>query len=147
MYSEKIQITSNDIDENLELRLSSLFKFMQQVASHHVEKLHAGHLDLLEHNMLWVVIRMQVKIYKLPKYEEEIVVSTHAGETRSFIYPRYFEIYDDKKNLIVAVSSLWTIIDATTRKVVLKPQGITPIKGESDKDDLPLPEKNHSYRY
>lgn len=136
-----MQITSIDVDENLELRLSSLFKFLQVAASNHAEKINVGHLELLKHNMLWVVIRMEVKIYRTPKLDDVILVTTHPGETRSFIYPRYFEVYDSKGSLIIAASSLWAIIDKTTRRVVMKPKGLAPIKPETNKDDLSLPEK------
>ena len=141
MYKEKIQITSLDVDSNLELKVSSLFKYMQLVASNHVGVLGASHLDLMKYNMLWVVIRMDVKIYRTPKLEEEILFTTHPGETKSFIFPRFFEIYDKKGNLIIAVSSLWTLIDKTTRRVVLKPDDFVKIKGEVDKNDLPSPNK------
>ena len=141
MYKEKVQITSLDVDNNLELKASSLFKYMQIVASNHVGSLHVGHLDLMKYNMLWVVIRMDVKIYRTPKLEEELLFTTHPGETKSFIFPRFFEIYDKKGNLVIAVSSLWTLIDKTTRRVVLKPDGFVKIKAEKDKNDLPDPLK------
>ena len=141
MYKEKVQVTSVDVDQNLELRLSNLFKYMQQVASNHAESIKVGHWELFEHNMLWVVIRMEVKIYRTPKLDEIITIGTHPGVNRSFVYPRYFEIYDSKGKLIAAASSMWAMIDKDTRRVVLKPEGIRPIKPESDKDDLPLPEK------
>ena len=141
MYKEKVTITSLDVDSNLELKVSSLFKYMQVVASNHVGTLHAGHLDLMKYNMLWVVIRMDVKIYRTPKLEEELLFTTHPGETKSFIFPRFFEIYDKKGNLVIAVSSLWTLIDKTTRRVVLKPDGFVKIKAEKDKNDLPDPLK------
>ncbi|MBO6280504.1 MAG: hypothetical protein J6M95_02870 [Bacilli bacterium] len=141
MYKEKVQVTSIDVDQNLELRLSSLFKLMQSVASNHAESIKAGHWELFEHNLLWVVIRMEVKIYRTPILDEVITIGTHPGVTRSFIYPRYFEIYDSKGKLIIAASSMWAMINKDTRRVMVKPEGIKPIKPESDKDDLPLPEK------
>ena len=58
-----------------------------------------------------------------------------------FIYPRYYEVYDKKGNLLVAGSSLWVVIDAKSRHVVTKPFGDRDLKGEKNKDDLPLPEK------
>ena len=141
MYKEKVQITSTDVDENLEVRLSNLFKILQEVGSNHAEKLKVGHWELFKHNMIWVIIRMEVKIYRAPILDEVVTVVTHPGETKSFVYPRYHHIYDNKGNLIVSASSLWTILDKTTRKVVIKPTGLVPIKGESHKDDIPLPEK------
>ena len=92
MYKEKIKITSIDVDNNFELKLSSLFKIMQEVASNHVESLNVGHYDLLKHNLLWVVIRIEVKIYKAIKLDDIITVTTHPGEQKSFIFPRYFQI-------------------------------------------------------
>ena len=141
MYKEKMQITSNDVDQNLELKLSSLFRFLQTAASNNSEELHAGHWELFEHNLLWVVLRIEVKIYRTPLLDEVLTVGTHPGEARSFIYPRFFEVYDSKGKLIIAASSMWAMIDKTTRKVVVKPQGIKTIPGSVDKDDLPLPAK------
>ena len=141
MYKEKIKITSIDVDNNFELKLSSLFKIMQEVASNHVESLNAGHYDLLKHNLLWVVIRIEVKIYKTIKLDDIITVTTHPGEQKSFIFPRYFQIYDKKGELLVNSSSMWAVIDKDTRKVVLRPQSIKAVKAESNKNDLPLPLK------
>lgn len=141
MYKEKMQITSNDVDQNLELKLSSLFRFLQTVASNHAESVGAGHWDLFEHNLLWVVLRMEVKIYRTPILDEVITVGTHPGDAKSFIYPRFYEVYDKKGKLIISASSMWSMIDKDTRRVVLKPQGVKTIVGSKDKDDLPLPEK------
>ena len=141
MYKEKVLIVSTDVDNNLELRLSNLFKIMQVVASNHVATLKFSHRDLMKYNLLWVVIRMEVQIYRTPTLDEEILVTTHPGERKSFIFPRYFEIYDKKGNLIISVSSMWTLIDKETRRVMIKPEGTVEIKGEVNKDDLPLPLK------
>ena len=141
MYKEKIKITSIDVDCNFELKLSSLFKIMQEVASNHCESLGASHYDLLKYNLLWVVIRMEVKIYKSIKLDEVVTVTTHAGEQKSFIFPRYFQIYNKNGELLVNVSSIWAVINKDTRRVELRPQGIKATKPEHDKNDMPLPEK------
>ena len=141
MYKEKVKITSVDVDSNLEIRLSNLFKHFQEVASNHVDTLKLGHRDLMNQNLLWVVIRMEVVIYRTPSLDEEVLFTTHPGETKSFIFPRYFEVYDKKGKLIIAVSSSWALIDKNTRKVVLKPESMVKIKGEKDKNDLELPAK------
>ena len=141
MFKEKVLIASTDVDSNYELRLSNLFKILQLVASNHVHTLKVGHEELLAHNLLWVLIRMEVKIIRTPKLDEEILVTTHPGDQKSFIFPRYFQIYDKKGNLIINASSMWALIDKTTRKVVLKPADLVSLKGETNKEDMPLPEK------
>ena len=141
MYKEKVLITSVDVDSNLELRLSNLFKFLQVIGSNHVATLKAGHADLMKHNLLWVVIRFDVQIYRTPKLDEEILITTHPGEQKSFIFPRYYEIYDKHKNLIISASSMWALIDKDTRRVSVKPPHFPAIKAESIKEDIPLPLK------
>ena len=141
MFKEKIQISSLDVDFNGELKLSSLFKYMQQVASHHVAELKLGSKELIPLNLLWVVIRMNVEIYRYPRIDEAVTFTTHPGDMKAFIYPRYFEIYDEKGNLLIAVSSMWCLINSDTRKVVLKPDGLVKIDGEPCDEDLPLSDK------
>lgn len=141
MYEKKFQINSNDVDSNLELRLSNLFRYMQDVASEHSAFFHASHSELKELNYAWVVFRFEVRLFKMPKLDEEIIVSTHPGDKRAFMYPRFFEFYDSNRNLIGASSSMWAIIDRSTRKVVISPRGVGEIPGESESNDIPLPDR------
>lgn len=141
MYSEKRKVLTTDIDPNLEIRLSTLTRYMQDIATEHVNKHHFGHDDLVKDNNIWVVVRMEMKINRLPVLDEEITISTHPGETKAFMFPRYFEVYDKHKNLLVSVSSIWVVTNYETRKIVLKPFGDRNLPSETSKDDLPLPEK------
>lgn len=141
MYIEKFTVLSTDIDSNLEIRLSSLLRYMQDVATEHASRLKIGHKELLDKRMIWVIVRMDIKINRLPKVDEEFIVSTHPGEMTSFTFPRYFEIYDKHHHLLVSASSLWVIINYDTRKIILKPFSDKKLPFEVDKDDLPLPSK------
>lgn len=141
MYSEKFTVLSTDIDSNLEIRLSSLLRYMQDVATEHASRLKIGHKELLDKRMIWVIVRMDIKINRLPKIDEEFIVSTHPGETTSFAFPRYFEIYDKHHHLLLSASSLWVIINYDTRKIILKPFSDKKLPFEADKDDLPSPSK------
>ena len=141
MYSEKYTVLSTDINSTLEIRLSQLLRYMQDVATEHANKLNIGHKELLDKRKIWVIVRMDIKINRLPKVDEEFIVSTHPGEVKSFTFPRYFEVYDKHHHLLVSASSIWVTIDYDTRKIQLKPFGDKKLPFETDKDDLPLPEK------
>ena len=141
MYSEKRIVSSTDVDANQEIRLSTLLRYMQDVATNHVDKLNFGHVALEKENCIWVVVRTELKINRLPKLDEEIILSTHPGEVNGFIYPRYFEVYDKHKNLLVCVSSIWVVLNRDTRRIVLHPFKERKLAGEVCKDDIPLPEK------
>lgn len=142
MYKEKFVVNSTDIDSNLEIRLSALLRYMQDTATNHANKLKIGHDALEKDNNIWVVVRVDLEISRLPKLDEEYWIYTHPGETKGCIFPRFFQIYDKHKNLLVSVSSTWVVINYETRKIVLRPfpedKKLTP---EVSKDDIPLPEK------
>ena len=141
MYKEKVLVTSIDVDNHLNLKVSSIFKFMQMVSTNHSEILNIGKKDTIDHGVCWVLIKMQVNIYKYPKMNDEIVVTTHPGEVNRFLFPRFYQIYDRKGNLLIAGSSVWVLVDMATRHVIVKPFEGRVFKGESSKDDIPLPER------
>ena len=141
MFEEKFVVTSNDIDKKLEIRLSNLTRFMQQVATDHADKLKIGHKDLEKDHLMWVIIRTELDIYRLPKLDEEITISTHPGETKMFLYPRYFQVYDKHHKLLVSASSTWVMVNYDTRKLVYHPLKDKILPAESSEDDIPLPEK------
>ena len=141
MFKEKITINSNDVDKFLNLKVSSFFKFFQQVSTDHSEIIHVGTADTFDKGLGWVVVRMEVKIYDYPKMNDEIIVATHPGETRMIFYPRFYEMYSKKGKLLASGSSLWVVLDKKTRRVVSNPFNGRIIKGEKCEDDIPLPEK------
>ena len=141
MYKEKIIINSNDVDKFLNLKVSSFFKFFQQVSTNHSEKINVGTADTIDKGMCWVVYRMEVAIYEYPKMNEKIIVTTHPGETNKFIFPRFYEMYSKKGQLLASASSLWIVLNMNTRRIVTRPFGDRVLKGEVSKDDIELPEK------
>ena len=141
MFSEKFIVQSTDIDHNLEIRLSALLRYMQDVATNHASKIKIGHEVLSKDRNIWVIVRMEMRINRLPKLDEEFIVSTHPGAATPMLFPRFFEIYDKHKKLLVSVSSSWVVINYDTRRIVLKPFKDRVLPSEIDKDDIPLPEK------
>ena len=141
MYKEKILITSNDVDHHLKLKISSLFRFIQQVSTNHSEKLGFGRSVTNDQGLAWVITRTHIEIYDLPEMNDEIYVATHPGEQNKFIFPRYYMVYDKHGKLLVSCSSLWVVIDSNTRRVIVKPFGDKIYKGEKHKDDIPLPDR------
>lgn len=141
MFKEKYVVNSNDIDSTLQIRLSSLMRYMQDTATNHADKIKIGHSELEKDRNIWVVIRMQIEVNRLPKLDEEFIVTTHPGKSKSFLFPRYFQVYDKHNNLLLNASSTWVVLNYDTRKVVINPFKDRKLPEEEDKHDLPLPEK------
>ena len=141
MLEKKYFIGSNDVDFNLDLKLSSLFKIMQDIAVEHAEKLGVGKKKTMDVGLNWVISRIKVEIYKTPKYQQTITVRTHPGKTIKFVFPRYFEIIDENDEVLIRASSTWLVIESASRKLSLNPFPNFELPGEEYETQITQPEK------
>ena len=141
MYEKKFRIESSDVDSNLNIKLSSLMRMMQDVATTHAEILEVGKVRTIDRGMYWVITRYAVTILRAPRYLETVHVITYPGDDMKFIYPRYFFVKSESGELLVKASTTWMILDKATHKVVMKPFGDDHLPGEHHEGEEPLPRK------
>ena len=141
MHQEKIYIGSNDINANQELRMSSLFRIVQEVIMHDTNDKGIGSKELMKEDILWVITRVDTVINRLPKYEETLTAITYAGKFMQMFYPRYFRLVDKDGNVVISLSSIWAIIDKNTRRPILKCPFQDRLVEEHFDNELPLPSK------
>jgi acyl-ACP thioesterase len=99
------------------LSLSSLFNYMQDIASDHAVKLGFGRDDLMKDNRFWVLSRIYVVIDELPLWEDKIVITTWPNGTDKLFALRNYEVnYPDGRHIASGTSS-WLILDQSTKKV------------------------------
>ena len=141
MYTKKYYIGSNDIDRFLDLKLSSFFKMMQDIATEHAEVLHIGKADTLDKDLYWVITRVELDILKMPKYLQTVTLTTYPGDDLRFIFPRYFKLEDEEGNLLIKASSTWMVLSHKTHNVVLNPFNGFKAPTEHLEGEQPLPAK------
>ena len=141
MYKRTFNIEVSDIDPNYELKLSSIFRMMQDAATGAIDELNMGVERTKNQNMMWVITRYSVEIYKSLYNLHKVTVITYPGKDMLFIYPRFFELRDENDEVIVRASSTWCVLDRDTRKVVSKPFKEIKLEGEHLEGELPLPKK------
>ena len=56
------------------------------------------------------------------------------------LFPRYYEVLDEKGNLLIEGSALWALIDSSTRKLVFPEKAGVHIDGMEGDRQIPLPE-------
>lgn len=110
-YEQNFSIYSYLVDIKLDLTLSNLMCFFQEVAWAHSNREDAGWKFLQSKEMFWALIKFYLKIHRMPQWEEKIKVRTWAKATKQIIYPRDFEVVDESGNLLVAATSDWVILD------------------------------------
>ena len=141
MYQKTFIVSNNDVDKYFRLKIPAIFRYFQDVALLATESLGVDSISLSKKNIDWVITRMTVQIKRLPKCDEEITVCTYPGKDMAMLYPRYFFILDAKGEIIVSSSSIWALIDNTTRKVIVDRDVISKLPPEYYDCQLDLPEK------
>ena len=141
MYQKSYVVSNNDVDKYFRLKIPAIFRYFQDVALLATESKGVDSISLSKRNIDWVITRMTVQIKRLPKCDEEIVVCTHPGKDMAMLYPRYFYIMDAKGEIIVSSSSIWALIDNSTRKVIVDRDVISKLPPESYDCQPDLPEK------
>lgn len=141
MYSKSYYIGSNDVDQFLELKLSSLFKLMQDISTEHAEVLDIGKANTIDKGLYWVITRMEVEILKMPQYLETVILKTYPGDDLKFIFPRYFQLEDQKGNILVKASSTWMVLNRSNHHPCLRPFEGRTLPPEHLEGELELPKK------
>lgn len=141
MYKEKFVVSKDEVDAFGEIKISKLMWHIQNVAGEHAIKLKIDRDILMKDNNIWVVVRYDMKINRLPKLKEKYVITTHPGETKGFMFPRFFQVYDKHGNLLVNISSTWVVVNFDTRRIILRPFKDINLPVEHDPNDLKVPSK------
>lgn len=122
------RVESFDADLHNKLKVSSIFNYMQDIASKHADDLGVGYNVLLENKIFWVLSWAKVEIKSLPSYGETIKITTWAKGKHRLFYMRDFIICNDRDEEIIRASSAWLLLDAETKRMT-----------DLDKMDLELP--------
>lgn len=141
MYSEKFLIGSNEVDPFLDLSIPSLFRLLQAVATTGVASIGAGKEETTDKGYLWVLTRMRVEISKMPRYMDEIELTTYPGEQIGCFYGRHFFAKDEAGVTLFRVSSTWALLHEADHKPVMRSPFPHPLTPEKDPLELPRPEK------
>ena len=98
---------------------SALLFFSQEAAGLHCTQLAVDYAALKKHNLFWAVIRSRVQITRLPTLGETITVETWPMPTTRSSFPRSTVAYDKGGKELFRQISLWVLMDATNRTMVL----------------------------
>ena len=141
MYTKNYYIGSNDVDQFLELKLPSFFRMMQDIATEHAEVLNIGKANTIDKGLYWVITRIEIEIIEMPKYLQTVTLKTYPGDDLRFIFPRYFQLEDEKGKILIKASSTWAVLSRETHRVCLNPFPGLKVPTEHLVGEQPLPGK------
>lgn len=117
--SRHIKINSYDADRNKILKLSSLFQYFSEIAWEHAKDLGVGFEDLKDISRFWVLTGVNVKVHKMPVWQDNIEVVTWPSGLLKLFFTREFEVYNKDGELLVQATSNWIILDKNTRRPLI----------------------------
>jgi acyl-ACP thioesterase len=112
---------------------------LQEVAGDHSALLGTDRESLMQKNLFWAVIRHRVQITRLPGKNEKITVQTWPMPTTCTSYPRSTVAYDEAGNECFRGISLWVLMDAGSRAMVLPGKSGVTVSGMLTGSELAIP--------
>ncbi len=149
IYRTERKLLASDVDVSRRLRLSTLFTMLQEASIAHTEALGAGRDKTLDRGILWVLTLQNLRITRLPEYDERVTLESWPGQMMHLLFPRYYRMTDERGNLLLQGSALWVLMDEQTRETV-SPQEVgvfvpgTPMAGQPPFPRAPRSMPTHS---
>ena len=129
LHIKEFQISPVSLDRYGRLKISQLLGYLQDVAGEHSALLGTDQNALMDKNLFWAVIRHRVQITRLPGSGEKLRLETWPMPTTRTAYPRSTIAYDGKGNECFRSISLWILMDANTRAMVLPGKSGVEVSG------------------
>ena len=139
IYQQDFLINDAAVDCFGRLKPSMLLFYVQEVAGIHATSLGAGFDALALKNLFWAILRTHVQITRLPRSGETIRVETWPMPTSRVAYPRSVVAYDAAGNEVFRAISLWCLMDANTRSMVLPGKSGVMVEGTLRGNELAVP--------
>ena len=136
-YEKKILIRSEQVDMTRKLRMSELFRLMEEASIAHTEELGCTRDRTLDRGLLWIITRQQAEIEEMPAYDEEITVRSWQGDMMHVFFPRFYEI-ERAGRVIIRGKALWMLIDEAGRQMIMPEDYDIFIPGRPGSEDMML---------
>ena len=139
VYRYTHTVSSLECDCFLRLRPGAMLSLLQDAASAHCSQLHFSREDPAMQGLIWAITRHHISINRLPLFGETITIETWPGKTSRVAYPRNSICYDGEGKELFRSVSLWVLMDANTRTLVLPGKSGIELPGHTRAGELPAP--------
>ncbi|MDH4199468.1 MAG: thioesterase [Spirochaetia bacterium] len=109
------------VDQKNDLSIASLFNFYSEIALFHTIQAGFDFNYLDKNNLKWILYRMNIKVSRHPRLNDNIRVSTWGHNIIKFNAFRKFEMTDDNGAILSSGQSTWIMVDAQSMRPVRIP--------------------------
>ncbi len=116
-WEEIFKVRAYDVDFKDRLKVSSIFNYMQDIASAHAVNLHCGFEDLQRLDLFWVLSWIKVEFNSFPHFEDKIKIKTWAKGRYKLFALRDFLLYDEQDNIFCRAASAWLMLNSKSKRI------------------------------
>jgi medium-chain acyl-[acyl-carrier-protein] hydrolase len=136
IWKQQRVIEPFDVDTLGRLRSQTLFAYLLNSAWSHAKGTNYGHDELLARNLMWVLIKVQILVKRLPTWGEWITIETW-GKRRVKLYAlRDFTVASGSGEKLVSATSSWMVLDKTSGRPQRFDQKSDSLPWEPGKDEI-----------
>ena len=139
IYSQTFTISDVHVNCFGRLKTSMILYFAQEVAGNHFEALAMDYDSLEEQGLFWAITRHKFQISRLPRHGETIRIETWPMPTTRVAYPRSMVAYDEGGKECFRAITLWVLMDAKNRSMVLPGRSGIQVAGTVRGNELSSP--------
>ena len=111
VYQMKSRVRYSEVDQKGNLTIVAMINYLQDCSSFHSDSIGYGLDYLSERGLGWFITNWQIHVHALPRYGDEIVISTWAQEFKGILAHRNFAIDDADGTRLMESKSLWVLMD------------------------------------
>lgn len=133
MNQYNFDVLTADVDYRDRIHLQSLFCMLQEAAGRNAEEYGWGASAMDAEAASWIILRMSVRMQRLPKFGEKVSIETWSRGYRRLFFLRDFIISDGDGAVIGRATSVWIGVDKGTRRP-LRPERFDAISAVASVD-------------
>jgi medium-chain acyl-[acyl-carrier-protein] hydrolase len=113
-WKDQRTVESFEIDMHGRLKAHMLFAFLLNNAWNHARQLAFDYKTLSDRNLMWILSKLQLVVYKLPRWGERIQIETWGKGIERFYALRDFVVTSSDGEKLASATSAWMILDKTS---------------------------------
>ena len=110
-YEDSFSVVSYEADSFGKLSLYAMFNRFQELAGMHAAYLQVGYDTLREAKLAWILSRIKVQIYSLPRWGDVVHLATWPKGIERLFALRDFCMTNERGETLVTATSAWLLID------------------------------------
>ncbi len=117
-YTSKFYPIAHDFDCKKELKVSTLLKYMQNIAGWHLEHLDCPNELMVERRQVFLLSKLTMQIESLPTSFGDIEVTTWSRGYKGATWTREYEFKNKDGELFCRASTIWVLFDPVERGIL-----------------------------